>query len=374
MKMKNTFLSILSVLLFCSISSYFQKTAYADSCSGNLGDNGEDCCYSGTGGNVLPCDGPTCVCNGSLICTDESDINDPLNWKCRGSDACGVENGSCCATNDPTQKCQSGLACFRDPNATRSCKRCGVENGPCCVTGNPCGVGLELDGTVGNENCVCNSIAPPPPPPPGTVTGTCAYTDPVTDEEIPGQCILCNLLGGQWDCPCPNGSLYDPMVPGTVWHCVENGLTPQQQARCCVAAQPSPVCGAQGRDEHCVPVGDCENPVAAPGIGCSSLYVCCSGLATTPPPPPEMVYTGPVIESLEEILGPVTKMLYYGGLAIGVFFIILAGYKLMVSEGDPQRTKAAQEQLTSAIIGIIFILLSVTILRVIINQIIGENI
>ena len=104
---------------------------------------------------------------------------------------------------------------------------------------------------------------------------------------------------------------------------------------------------------------------------CGAGKVCCY---TVRPRPSGLLYTGPVIKNLQDILGPVAKMLYYGGLAIGVFFIILSGYRLMTSEGDPQRTKAAQEQLTTAIIGIIFILLSVTILRVIINQIIGKNI
>jgi len=51
------------------------------------------------------------------------------------------------------------------------------------------------------------------------------------------------------------------------------------------------------------------------------------------------VYNGPIIESLEEILNPVVRILYYGGLFVGIFFIILSGYKLMTSEGDPQRTK-----------------------------------
>lgn len=106
-----------------------------------------------------------------------------------------------------------------------------------------------------------------------------------------------------------------------------------------------------------------------------NIGLCCVDNSVEPPEKPEPykgpVYNGPIIESLEEILNPVVRILYYGGLFVGIFFIILSGYKLMTSEGDPQRTKEAQEQLTSAIIGIIFILLSTTIIRIIISEIIG---
>jgi hypothetical protein len=74
---------------------------------------------------------------------------------------------------------------------------------------------------------------------------------------------------------------------------------------------------------------------------------------------------------LSKLLGPVAKVLYYGGLAIGIFFIILSGYNLMTSGGNPQKTQSAQEQLTAAIIGIMFILLSSTILRIVVDEIIG---
>jgi len=43
----------------------------------------------------------------------------------------------------------------------------------------------------------------------------------------------------------------------------------------------------------------------------------------------------------------------------------------MTSEGNPQMVQQGQEQLTAAILGIIFILLSAAILRVIISSILG---
>lgn len=50
---------------------------------------------------------------------------------------------------------------------------------------------------------------------------------------------------------------------------------------------------------------------------------------------------------------------------ITVVFIIIAGYRLMTSQGNPEAVKAAQEQLTSAIVGFLFIIFSLVILQVI---------
>jgi len=106
---------------------------------------------------------------------------------------------------------------------------------------------------------------------------------------------------------------------------------------------------------------------------CDEGFCCYREAGGDPNPEPYKgpTYNGPIIESLEEILNPAVRILYYGGLFVGIFFIILSGYKLMTSEGDPQRTREAQEQLTSAIIGIIFILLSTTIIRIIMKEVIG---
>ncbi|MFZ5438324.1 MAG: hypothetical protein ACOZAK_04710 [Patescibacteria group bacterium] len=55
------------------------------------------------------------------------------------------------------------------------------------------------------------------------------------------------------------------------------------------------------------------------------------------------------------------------GLSVGggaTFLLILAGaFRLSVSQGDPQATKDAKEQITSAIIGMVFIIFSITMLR-----------
>ena len=56
-----------------------------------------------------------------------------------------------------------------------------------------------------------------------------------------------------------------------------------------------------------------------------------------------------------------------GGVAL--ILIIISGYRLLVSQGNPEAIKGAREQLTAAIVGLLFIIFSVVIL-----EIIGVNI
>lgn len=52
-----------------------------------------------------------------------------------------------------------------------------------------------------------------------------------------------------------------------------------------------------------------------------------------------------------------------GGIAL--ILIMLSGYKYMRSAGNPEAVKAATEQLTSAIVGLLFIIFSFVILQII---------
>ena len=53
------------------------------------------------------------------------------------------------------------------------------------------------------------------------------------------------------------------------------------------------------------------------------------------------------------------------GVAGGIAFllIVLAGFQIMTSQGNPERLKAGQELLSSAIMGLLMIIFSVFILR-----------
>jgi hypothetical protein len=85
----------------------------------------------------------------------------------------------------------------------------------------------------------------------------------------------------------------------------------------------------------------------------------------------EPEYQGPIITDIAGLLAPVFKILFYAGIFIGILGIIYSGYLLIASEGDPGRAKEGKDQLTAAILGTLFVLLSVLILRVIINNILG---
>lgn len=52
-----------------------------------------------------------------------------------------------------------------------------------------------------------------------------------------------------------------------------------------------------------------------------------------------------------------------GGIAL--ILVIISGYRLMVSQGNPEKVQAAREQLTSAIVGLLFIIFSLSILQII---------
>lgn len=52
-----------------------------------------------------------------------------------------------------------------------------------------------------------------------------------------------------------------------------------------------------------------------------------------------------------------------GGVAL--LLIMFSGYRLMTSQGNPERVQAAREQLTSAVVGLLFIIFSVAILQII---------
>ncbi len=57
--------------------------------------------------------------------------------------------------------------------------------------------------------------------------------------------------------------------------------------------------------------------------------------------------------------------------AIAIILIIISGYRMMVSQGDPEKIKDAREQLTAAIIGLLFVIFSLVILQVIGVNILG---
>jgi len=73
------------------------------------------------------------------------------------------------------------------------------------------------------------------------------------------------------------------------------------------------------------------------------------------------------------IAGTIYDLLFPIGIAIGLFAIIAAGYSFMTSQGQPDKVKEAKEKLTAAVVGVLFIVLSIVILRVIIRTLLDPS-
>ncbi|MFC1722026.1 hypothetical protein ACFL0C_00070 [Patescibacteria group bacterium] len=61
------------------------------------------------------------------------------------------------------------------------------------------------------------------------------------------------------------------------------------------------------------------------------------------------------------------------GVAFGLWGIIMAGYTYMTSEGRPDKVKDANDRLTQAVLGTLFIVLSLVILRLIIRSLLSPS-
>lgn len=110
-------------------------------------------------------------------------------------------------------------------------------------------------------------------------------------------------------------------------------------------------------------------------------YACCakndqSKIQPVAPPPPcvldsngkcNQVSTafGNVNVDAGTIVGSIFSILLSLSGGIAIVIIIISGYKIMFSQADPERLKGAREAITSALIGLLFIIFSVAILRII---------
>ena len=74
----------------------------------------------------------------------------------------------------------------------------------------------------------------------------------------------------------------------------------------------------------------------------------------------DYITIGGVLDKIMNIIFPVAGL-------ICVVFVIIGGYMYMTAAGDSSKTKQAQSTLTWAIIGLVFIVLAVAIIKVITN-------
>lgn len=133
------------------------------------------------------------------------------------------------------------------------------------------------------------------------------------------------------------------------------------------------------------PTGFLSGLYKAPTTLCSASFgIGYIGAPEMPPEPTNPVQCGNVSDnkctSVNTVIGsigtePESFISTIFGLLLGLsggvalLLIIVSGYRLMVSQGNPDAVKEAREQLTAAIIGLLFMILSFVIL-----QVIGVNI
>ncbi len=60
-------------------------------------------------------------------------------------------------------------------------------------------------------------------------------------------------------------------------------------------------------------------------------------------------------------------------IIVAVAIIGISGYGLMTSEGDPRKVQTSKDNLFSAIMGLVFVLLAIVIYRVIVTGLLGED-
>ena len=76
-------------------------------------------------------------------------------------------------------------------------------------------------------------------------------------------------------------------------------------------------------------------------------------------------------EDLAELFEYIYKILLPVSLILGLFLIVLNGYGILTSGGDPRKVQTAKENLTSAILGLAFVLVALAIYRVVVTSFFG---
>lgn len=346
-----TFLVIAFVLVFNF------SVAYAADC----GRSNELCCKvedpPGSGSNFCTESTPdwykdsVCWCDTGLNCAIPVSYDPSGNPVVLGGPKCvscrNVDEWCCysCITDDVSGKtdcnyeCQQGLVCDQTPGSP-TVNKCVAPSTDCDEVGSGCcvdyiGETLYCKKTK-YDDLICNEV-----------TNECYRANSICN--FPGDpCCpdLANMTGKAY---CEGDLICDPTSAdeeAPKGRCREQGLCGGNNQICC-----------QEADHYC--------PTASEG------YVCLNGYCVNPQP--LVGYKGPIFTDIASLLAPIFKILFYVGIFVGILGIIYSGYLFISSEGDPGRVKEGKEQFTAAILGSLFVLLSVFILRVIINNILGVD-
>ncbi len=263
---------------------------------------------------------------------------------------CDVSNPTC---NDPA------LTCVQDPSTgAYSCQpsggSCSTEGLACnpdgantCITGANC-MNYVCNRSILNENSgTCGRRVNTPPPD----TGTCRWSLGPPLEVLPQ------------DNKCTSG--YTPAIAGNPFapNCVcrpigdPNALPPALAPSAGPLSAPAPSAGPPPPAPCIEGLYDAnKNGILEKNETTSDpkLIVKCTKVQTA---------IGPIETEPETFVRSIFRVILSlsGGLAIAL--IIYSGYVFMTSRGNPERIQHAREIITAAIVGLLFIILSLIILQ-----------
>jgi hypothetical protein len=146
----------------------------------------------------------------------------------------------------------------------------------------------------------------------------------------------------------PDSSTFGtPIDPTSIITCPPNSVCTHMVDYGCI-----PMSTADGSDNINPPPPFCSQ-FSTDGYKCANINIGLTSLGIPLPTEPGGL--------LSALLGIVLSIA--GGISI--ILIMISGYRMMISQGDPEKIKDAREQLTAAIIGLLFIIFSLVILQLI---------
>lgn len=280
-----------------------------------------------------------CECVSGKVCRSSGTSGfkclDPIQCKNPGEIGCTIGDATtCCASTDHLYKCENAPL-ISNPTIKL----------PTCVQDTAC--------IPNNDSCTVGG------------TGCCPKVDGTTHSEKPYVCQITplpNIPSAVWVAKC---------TPAAACTLLTTGCT--QDSQCCPSTHPGFAC-VNGACAQSTTGTDCTGNtcVGCPlGFTCNGNGKCDFDASKCGPALP--TYTGPRIQKIDDLIATIYRILYPLAILFGLYSIIKAGYKIMVSEGNPQSVKEGQEEITSAVLGILFIMLSLVLIRVIIKAILNVD-
>lgn len=203
--------------------------------------------------------------------------------------------------------------------------------------------------------------------------GDCAENAPLNSGTPQEKCIQTGIT---WNCAIPSVGACDNLLADGEecqfdFQCFSDNCSVQQGG--------GGICGG----ESCIPYGNVCNSGGTPvpggccgGVNCTQYTdgnsYCGDPFAIFDEPITPNEYEGSIVDYESFLQSMYRLMLPIAIGLIGIPIVAIAGYSIMTSQGDPMRVKSGKEELTAAIAGILFLLLALSILRIILKNFLGQ--